>query len=49
MIMSALTLPVVEAGRAAALHQLGRGLRLPFQVGDQRGAFCLSPASRLRG
>ena len=43
MIMSALTLPVVEAGRAAALHQLGRGLRLSFQVGDQRGAFLLEP------
>lgn len=43
MILSALTLPLVEATRVAALHRLGRGLRMPFAVGDQHGAFSLEP------
>ena len=43
MIMSALTLPVVQEARVAALHRLGRGLRMPFQVGHEHGAFLLEP------
>ncbi|WLH69201.1 FliM/FliN family flagellar motor switch protein [Pseudomonas sp. FP2309] len=43
MILSALTLPLVEATRVAALHRLGRGLRMPFALGDQQGTFTLEP------
>ncbi|PHN31689.1 FliM/FliN family flagellar motor switch protein [Pseudomonas sp. ICMP 460] len=43
MIMSVLTLPLVDAGRVAALQQLGRGLRMPFQVADQPGELLLEP------
>lgn len=43
MITSIFAPPLVEGGRVAALHRLGRGLRMPFQVGDQQGAFVLEP------
>ncbi|MFL1500646.1 FliM/FliN family flagellar motor switch protein [Pseudomonas sp. O64] len=49
MIMSALTPPLVEGARVAALHRLGRGLRMPFHVGDQEGAFVLEPGRAPEG
>ena len=49
MIMLAVTPPLVEAARVAALHRLGRGLRMPFQVGDQQGAFVLEPGRAPEG
>lgn len=43
MILSALTLALVQEERVAALHRLGRGLCMPFRVAEQQGALFLEP------
>ena len=43
MMISPLTLPVVDGAIVAALRRLGRGLRLSYQVGGQHGELLLEP------
>lgn len=43
MKVPSLKLPLVKGNVAAARRRLGRGLRLPFQVADQKGELLLEP------
>ena len=43
MIIAPFSLPAVDGRTVAALRRLGRGLRLPFQVAEQRGELRLEP------
>jgi type III secretion protein Q len=49
MMMPSLTLPLVDGAAVAALRRLGRGLRLPFEVADQRGELLLEPGRSPQG
>ena len=43
MRISALTLPVIDSATVAARRRLGRGLRLPYEVGGRRGELIIEP------
>lgn len=43
MMMPVLTLRAVSGANVAARRKLGRGLRLPFQVAEQRGELLMEP------
>ena len=45
MMMPALALPTVKGDVAAARQRLGRGLRMPYQVGELRGELRLEPGT----
>lgn len=45
MMLPSLALPRVRADAVAARRRLGRGLRLPFQVAEQRGELRLEPGN----
>ncbi|WP_248749022.1 FliM/FliN family flagellar motor switch protein [Pseudomonas sp. MWU15-20650] len=45
MMLPSLGLLTVSADVAAARRRLGRGLRMPFQVGELQGELCLEPGS----
>lgn len=45
MMISPLTLPVLDSATVAASRRLGRGLRMPFQAAGQRGELIVEPGN----